>query len=225
MCDYWGVENRLHECLDVTMSEDSARDRVDNGPQNLAVLRHMALNVMRKEETKMSQRGKPKKPHGTTAISSNSSPFFEMRLPWRALPQSKPIWPRSRWRLDKPEPPVLTKNLSQLMNTAPAPHASHKGALSDLINLPDIITSVDDCSYPAAYDGARDRPCNSGFQLSTVHSAASGVIAMRRLISDNSRYCSCHSLGPLDVDTCTAVTLYSGQLVAQSELSVVTTLA
>ena len=148
-----------------------------------------------------------------------------MRLPWRALPQSKPIWLRSRWRLDKPEPPVLTKNLSQLMNTAPAPHASHKGALSDLIDLPDIITSVDDCSYPAVYDGARDRPCNSGFQLSTVHSAASGVVAMRRLISDNSRYCSCHSLGPLDVDTCTAVTLYSGQLVAQSELSVVTTLA
>jgi hypothetical protein len=111
------------------------------------------------------------------------------------------------------------------MNTAPAPHASEKGALSDLIDLPDIITSVDDCSYPAAYDGARDRPGNSGFQLSTVHSAASGVIAMRRLISDNTRYRSCHSLGPLDVDTCTAVTLYSGQLVAQSELSVVTTLA
>ncbi len=207
------------------MSEDSARDRVDNGPQNLAVLRHMALNVMRKEESKMSQRGKPKKPHGTTAISSNSSPFFEMRLPWRALPQSKPIWLRSRWRLDKPEPPVLTKNLSQLMNTAPVSHASHKGALSDMIDLPDIITSVDDCGYPAVYDGARDRPRNSGFQLSTVHSAASGVVAMRRLNSDNSRYCSCHSLGPLDVDTCTAVTLYSGQLVAQSELSVVTTLA
>jgi len=81
VCDYWGVENRLHECLDVTMSEDSARDRVDNGPQNLAVLRHMALNVMRKEESKMSQRGKPKKPHGTTATLSNSSPFFEMRCP------------------------------------------------------------------------------------------------------------------------------------------------
>jgi predicted transposase YbfD/YdcC len=59
--DHWGVENRLHECLDVTMSEDSARNRADNAPQNLAVLRHMALNVMRKEETKMSQCGKLKK--------------------------------------------------------------------------------------------------------------------------------------------------------------------
>ena len=125
-----------------------------------------------------------------------------MQSPWRALPQSKPIWPRSRWRLDKPEPPVLTENLSQLMNTAPAPHASHKGALSDLIDPPDIITSVDDCSCPAVYDGARDRPCSSGFQLSTVHSAASGLIAMRRLISDNSRYCSCHSLGPKRAAAC-----------------------
>jgi predicted transposase YbfD/YdcC len=59
--DHWGVENRLHWCLDVTMNEDSARNRMDNGPQNLAVLRHMALNVMRKEEAKMSQRGKLKK--------------------------------------------------------------------------------------------------------------------------------------------------------------------
>ena len=61
MRDHWGAENRLHECLDVTMSEDSARNRMDSGPQNLAVLRHMALNVMRKEETKMSLRGKLKK--------------------------------------------------------------------------------------------------------------------------------------------------------------------
>jgi hypothetical protein len=36
---------------------------------------------------------------------------------------------------------------------------------------------------------------------------------------------SCQSLGPFDGDTCTAVTLYSGQLVAQSENSVVMTLA
>jgi hypothetical protein len=58
------------------MNEDSARNRMDNGPQNLAVLRHMALNIMRKEETKMSPRGKLKKPAETTATSSNSSPFL-----------------------------------------------------------------------------------------------------------------------------------------------------
>ncbi len=56
-----GVENRLHWCLDVVMNEDAARNRMDNGPHNLAVLRHMALNVMRKEESKTSLRGKFKK--------------------------------------------------------------------------------------------------------------------------------------------------------------------
>src|ERR1019366_3616394 len=52
---------------------------------------------------------------------------------------------------------------------------------------------------------------------------ASPAVATRRLFSPMIRYRSCHSVGPLDGDTCTAVTLYSGQFVAQSELSVVTT--
>ena len=51
---HWGVENRLHWCLDVTMSEDRARNRMDHGPQNLAILRHMALNLVRKERSKGS---------------------------------------------------------------------------------------------------------------------------------------------------------------------------
>ena len=42
---HWGVENRLHWRLDVVMNEDQDRTRLDNGPHNLAVLRHMALNV------------------------------------------------------------------------------------------------------------------------------------------------------------------------------------
>ena len=40
------------------MQEDWARNRMDNGPQNLAVLRHMALNIMRKDPNKASLRGK-----------------------------------------------------------------------------------------------------------------------------------------------------------------------
>jgi hypothetical protein len=55
---HWGVENRLHWRLDVTMNEDQDRTRLDNGPHNLAVLRHMALNVMQKDTTKGSLRGK-----------------------------------------------------------------------------------------------------------------------------------------------------------------------
>ncbi len=36
------------------MNEDRARNRKDNGPQNLAVLRHMALNLVRQERSKGS---------------------------------------------------------------------------------------------------------------------------------------------------------------------------
>ena len=55
---HWGVENRLHWRLDVVMNEDQDRTRLGNGPQNLAVLRHMALNVMQKDTSKGSLRGK-----------------------------------------------------------------------------------------------------------------------------------------------------------------------
>src|SRR3974390_43942 len=55
---HWGVENRLHWRLDVVMNEDQDRNRLGNGPENLAVLRHMAMNVMQKDATKGSLRGK-----------------------------------------------------------------------------------------------------------------------------------------------------------------------
>src|SRR5664279_5010418 len=58
---HWGVENCLHWRLDVTMNEDAARNRMDNGPYNFAILRHMALNVMGREESKASLRAKFKK--------------------------------------------------------------------------------------------------------------------------------------------------------------------
>lgn len=56
--EHWGVENRLHWCLDVQMNEDQSRTRKDNGPENLAILRHMALNIMRKDPKKASLRAK-----------------------------------------------------------------------------------------------------------------------------------------------------------------------
>ena len=58
--EHWGVENRLHWRLDVTMNEDQDRTRLGNGPENLAILRHMALNAMQKEGSKGSLRGKIK---------------------------------------------------------------------------------------------------------------------------------------------------------------------
>src|SRR5690348_10481773 len=58
---HWGIENRLHWRLDVIMNEDQDRNRLDNSPYNLAILRHMALNVMQKEGSKGSLRGKFKR--------------------------------------------------------------------------------------------------------------------------------------------------------------------
>ena len=58
---HWGIENRLHWRLDVIMNEDQDRNRMDHSPYNLAILRHMALNVMQKEGSKGSLRGKFKR--------------------------------------------------------------------------------------------------------------------------------------------------------------------
>ena len=44
---HWGIENQLHWTLDVVFREDDARTRKDNGPQNLAVIRRLAYNILR----------------------------------------------------------------------------------------------------------------------------------------------------------------------------------
>jgi predicted transposase YbfD/YdcC len=45
--EHWGIENRLHWVLDVVLEEDASRARKDNAPANLAILRRLALNVLR----------------------------------------------------------------------------------------------------------------------------------------------------------------------------------
>jgi predicted transposase YbfD/YdcC len=56
---HWHIENRLHWILDVTFREDDSRIRTGHAPQNMAVLRHMALNLLKQEQsTKRSIRGK-----------------------------------------------------------------------------------------------------------------------------------------------------------------------
>ena len=58
---HWAIENSLHWVLDVTMNEDRQRNRTGNGPENLALLRRMALNVARIEPGKDAMRGKLKR--------------------------------------------------------------------------------------------------------------------------------------------------------------------
>jgi predicted transposase YbfD/YdcC len=55
---HWHIENRLHWVLDVVFDEDACRVRRDHGAQNLAVLRHLALNQLRRETSKNSLKGK-----------------------------------------------------------------------------------------------------------------------------------------------------------------------
>jgi predicted transposase YbfD/YdcC len=51
---HWGIENGLHWNLDVIMREDAARNRRDNGPANIAVLRRRARDVVTRNKSKGS---------------------------------------------------------------------------------------------------------------------------------------------------------------------------
>ena len=55
---HWQIENQLHWRLDVIMDEDDAHIRVSHGPENMAVLRHMAINLLKQESSKMSLQSK-----------------------------------------------------------------------------------------------------------------------------------------------------------------------
>jgi predicted transposase YbfD/YdcC len=46
---HWGVEASLHWCLDVGFREDESRARKDNSAENLNIIRHMTLNMLKKE--------------------------------------------------------------------------------------------------------------------------------------------------------------------------------
>lgn len=50
---HWRIENNLHWQLDVLMCEDQTRNRKNNGPANLAVLRRLSLNVLQAEPSKI----------------------------------------------------------------------------------------------------------------------------------------------------------------------------
>lgn len=56
---HWGIENSLHWVLDIAFREDESRIRKDHAPANFATIRHMALNLLRKEtSSKRSIKGK-----------------------------------------------------------------------------------------------------------------------------------------------------------------------
>lgn len=48
---HWTVENHLHWVLDVAFDEDACRIRKDHAPQNFALLRHIALNLLGQDQS------------------------------------------------------------------------------------------------------------------------------------------------------------------------------
>jgi predicted transposase YbfD/YdcC len=48
---HWGIENELHWTLDIAFDEDHCRIRKEHGAENFAILRHIALNLLKQEKT------------------------------------------------------------------------------------------------------------------------------------------------------------------------------
>lgn len=48
---HWSIENGLHWVLDIGFREDESRIRKDQAPENVATLRHIALNLLKQEKT------------------------------------------------------------------------------------------------------------------------------------------------------------------------------
>ena len=66
---HWAIENSLHWVLDVAFDEDRARNRTDNGPENLAILRRITLNLMRKALPRLPVARKRKRAAWSDAIA------------------------------------------------------------------------------------------------------------------------------------------------------------
>ena len=55
---HWSVENNLHWVLDVAFREDDCRTRKDHSARNLAMIRRVALNILRRDPSKLSLKRK-----------------------------------------------------------------------------------------------------------------------------------------------------------------------
>lgn len=82
---HWAIENSLHWVLDVSFDEDAARNCADNGPENLAILRRLALNLLRTARSKLPVSRKRKRAGWSDAFAR--SIIGQMRC--RGLPVSR----------------------------------------------------------------------------------------------------------------------------------------
>lgn len=77
---HWGIENRLHWVLDVVFHDDLARLRTGSGPQNMAVVKHIAMNLVRNPSDKHSLKVRRKRanldPDYLQTLLTQRSPFI-----------------------------------------------------------------------------------------------------------------------------------------------------
>ena len=57
---HWAVENSLHWVMDMVFRDDECRVRTDHAPANFTTLKHMALNLLRRPQSKISVRARRK---------------------------------------------------------------------------------------------------------------------------------------------------------------------
>jgi hypothetical protein len=89
VCAHWRIENCLHWVLDVGFDEDRARNRKDHGPEDLTILRKLAL--LRKARPEISIRRKRKRSGWSDEFAR--SVLGQMRRPCRVA--AGPLTPRT----------------------------------------------------------------------------------------------------------------------------------
>ncbi|MGZ8350851.1 MAG: ISAs1 family transposase, partial [Allosphingosinicella sp.] len=68
---HWAIENGLHWVLDMTFDENRARSRKDHAPENLATLRKLALNVLKRARPGISIRRKRERSDRSDAFAQS----------------------------------------------------------------------------------------------------------------------------------------------------------
>jgi predicted transposase YbfD/YdcC len=83
---HWGTENQQHWVLDIQFGEDACRTRQDHSAENLALIRRMALNVLRRNgPARDSIRRREPAPRSTMAIDCVYSSAIRARQPHSAI--------------------------------------------------------------------------------------------------------------------------------------------
>ncbi len=79
---HWGIENQLHWVLDVVFAEDQSRLRKGHGARNMAIVRHVAINLIRTAEP---ERPPPMKPQRKATKPRRTSIALRRKIAsWRA---------------------------------------------------------------------------------------------------------------------------------------------